>query len=48
MAELSVIGASHRTAPVEVREGLALASDQAARLLAAIHAEKVFDEALLL
>ena len=48
MAELSVIGISHQTAPVEVREGLALASDEAARVLAGIRAEKVFDEALLL
>ena len=48
MAELSVIGTSHQTAPVEVREGLALASDEAARVLAGIRAETVFDEALLL
>jgi len=48
MAELSVIGTSHQIAPVEVREGLALASDEAARVLAGIRAEKVFDEALLL
>jgi len=47
MAELSVIGASHRTAPVEVREGLAMAPDQVARILAAMHAEKTFDEALV-
>ncbi len=47
MAELSVIGASHRTAPVEVRERLALAPDQAARVLAAMHAETTFDETLL-
>lgn len=47
MAELSVIGASHRTAPVEVRERLALAPDQAARVLAAMHAETAFDEAML-
>jgi len=48
MAELSVIGISHQTAQVEVREGLALASDEAARVLAGIRAENVFDEALLL
>ena len=47
MAELSVIGVSHRTAPVEVREALALSADQAARVLAEMRAEDAFDEALL-
>ena len=47
MAELSVIGASHRTAPVEVREALALTPDQASRVLAEMGAEDAFDEALL-
>ena len=48
MPELSVIGASYRTAPVEVRERLALAPGQVSELLAAMHAEKIFDEALVL
>jgi len=47
MAELSVIGVSHRTAPVEVREALALSAGQSARVLAEMRAEDVFDEALL-
>jgi len=47
MAELSVIGVSHRTAPVEVREALALSGGQAARVLAEMRAEDAFDEALL-
>jgi len=47
MAELSVIGVSHRTAPVEVREALALSPGQAARVLAEMRAEDAFDEALL-
>lgn len=48
MPELSVIGTSHKTAPVEVRERLALAPGQVAAVLAAMHAEKTFDEALVL
>jgi glutamyl-tRNA reductase len=48
MAEISVIGVNHRTAPVAVREQLALGPDQVAQLLGTLHAEKVFDEALVL
>ena len=48
MAELSIIGMNHRTAPVAVREQFALSPEQVARLLRTLHAEKVFDEALLL
>ena len=48
MVELSVIGTSHKTAPVEVRERLALSPGQVAAVLAAMHAEKTFDETLIL
>jgi len=47
MAELSIIGVNHRTAPVAVREQLALGPEQVAQLLRTLHTEKVFDEALL-
>ena len=46
--KLSVIGISHRTAPVEVRETCALTGDRAAKFLQAAHTENVFEEALLL
>ena len=48
MAEISVIGVNHRTAPVAVREQLALGPDQVAQLLGTLHTENVFDEALVL
>jgi glutamyl-tRNA reductase len=48
MAQVSIIGVNHRTAPVAVREQLALGPDALARLLRSMHAEKVFDEALIL
>jgi glutamyl-tRNA reductase len=48
MAPLSVIGVSHRTAPVEVRERLALPGADVGRMLRAMHAESDLEEALLL
>jgi glutamyl-tRNA reductase len=48
MAELAVIGVNHRTAPVEVRERLALTPEALRRLLDALHAEPVFDEAVVI
>lgn len=48
MPELTVIGTSHHTAPVAVREALALAPEQVLALLRAIHADRAYDEALLL
>jgi glutamyl-tRNA reductase len=48
MAELSVIGLNHRTAPVEVRERLALPGDLAGRLLGTMHVEPAMEEAMLL
>jgi glutamyl-tRNA reductase len=48
MAELSVIGLNHHTAPVEVRERLALPGDLVARLLRTIHAEPALEEAMVL
>jgi len=48
MASLSVIGVSHRTAPVEVRERLALPGADVGRMLRAMHAEPDLEEALLL
>jgi glutamyl-tRNA reductase len=48
MAELSVIGLNHRTAPVEVRERLALPGDLAAALLRTMHAEPAMEEAMVL
>jgi len=48
MAPLSVIGVSHRTAPVEVRERLALPGADVGRMLQAMHAEPDLEEALLL
>jgi glutamyl-tRNA reductase len=48
MAELTVIGLNHRTAPVEVREHLALPGDQVARLLRTFHNEPALEEAALL
>jgi len=45
---LSVIGMSHLTAPVEVREQFALPEDLARQLLRAFHAENTFEEALIL
>jgi len=48
MSELSVIGLNHRTAPVAVRETLALPSDLALALLRRAHAEAVLEEALVL
>ena len=46
--EVSVIGISHRTAPVEVREKFALPGELARELLRAIHAESIFSEVLVL
>jgi len=48
MMKISVIGISHHTAPVEVRERFALPGDLPRRLLRAIHAENVFEEAMAL
>ena len=45
---VSVIGMSHRTAPVEVREKLSLPGDLPARLLRAARAEGAVEEAILL
>jgi glutamyl-tRNA reductase len=46
--KLSIIGISHRTAPVEVRETCALTGDLAERFLRAAHSENVFAEAMVL
>ncbi len=46
--EISILGISHRTAAVEVREAFSLTGDLPARLLATLHAEPVVDEALVL
>lgn len=46
--QISVVGISHRTASVEVREQFALPGDLAAELLRAIKAEGLFREALVL
>ena len=46
--KLSIIGISHRTAPVEVRERYALTGDLAGRFLRAAHLENVFEEAMVL
>ncbi len=48
MPELVAIGTSHHTAPVAVREALALAPEQALALLRRIHADRSCDEALVL
>ncbi len=48
MAELSVIGLSHQSAPVEVRERLALPGDQVGRLLRTFKAEPALEEAVVL
>jgi glutamyl-tRNA reductase len=48
MAQLTVIGLNHRTAPVEVRERLALAGDAAARLLHTFKTEPDLEEAIVL
>jgi len=48
MPELIAIGTSHHTAPVAVREALALAPEQALALLRRIHAERAYGEALVL
>jgi len=45
---ITVIGISHRTAPVEAREALALPGDLAERLLRALHADDAFAESLVL
>ena len=46
--EIFVIGLSHHTAPVEVRERFALGGDLARRFLRAVHKENVLEEALVL
>ena len=46
--ELSVLGISHHTAPVEVREQVALPGELARDLLRAVHRETVLEEALIL
>ena len=46
--ELSLIGISHRTAPVDVRERYSLSSDQAKQFLRTVHTENIFEEALVL
>jgi len=48
MAELSIIGVSHRTAPVEVRERIALSADQVRQLLRTFHSEPALEESLLI
>jgi glutamyl-tRNA reductase len=45
---VSVLGISHHTAPVEVREKFALPGDLAGRLLQAVHTENVLEEAVVL
>jgi glutamyl-tRNA reductase len=46
--EISVIGISHRTAPVELRELFSLPGEQAREFLRAVREEAVLDEALVL
>ena len=46
--EVFVIGVSHHTAPVAVREAMALPGDLARRLLRAVHSENVLEEAMVL
>ena len=48
MRDFVVVGLSHRTAPVEVRERLAVAPDRLAQELREIAANECFDEALLI
>ncbi len=48
MRDFVVVGLSHRTAPVEVRERLAVAPDQLEDELRSIAARGAFDEALLI
>jgi glutamyl-tRNA reductase len=48
MSELSVIGVNHQTAPVAVRERVALPGGLLARLLHTFHAEPVLEEAVVL
>jgi len=48
MSELSVIGLNHRTAPVALRERVALPADLVLHLLRRVHAEPVLEEALVL
>ena len=48
MAELTVIGLNHRTAPVEVREQLALPGDLVKRFLEGARDEPALEEALVL
>ena len=45
---ISVVGISHHTAPVEAREALALPGSLAAELLGVLKADKVFQESLVL
>ena len=45
---VSVLGISHHTAPVETRETFALPGDLAGRLLQAVHTENVLEEAVVL
>ncbi|MCY2929220.1 MAG: glutamyl-tRNA reductase [Planctomycetota bacterium] len=45
--DLFVIGISHRTAPVEVREKVALPGPLSRQLLRTMHAEKTFEEILV-
>ena len=47
MAELTVIGLNHRTAPVEVRERFALPGGLVGRLLRTMHAEPALEEAMV-
>jgi glutamyl-tRNA reductase len=47
-SELVLVGASHRTAPIDVRERLALSRERSGELLAALVAEPGVDEALVL
>jgi len=46
--KLSVIGISHRTAPVEAREKYALTGDLSLQFLRAAHLENAFEEAMIL
>lgn len=47
MTPFSVIGLNHKTAPVAVREQLALGPELTLRLLKTFHHEQVFEEALI-
>ena len=48
LQNVSVVGISHQTAPVSVREAVALTAPQVREVLARMHVEGVFEEAVVL